>query len=97
VGIYTYTDWQDNLPMQLYNREKVAAAMDTIRDKGAGPTPLKIGLQKLDKILEPLKGRTAVFVFWDGEFTGRTRSSGQGRGQEARRLLLRDQQREAEA
>jgi OOP family OmpA-OmpF porin len=70
VGIYTYTDWQDNLPMQLYNREKVAAAMDTIRDKGAGPTPLKIGLQKLDKILEPLKGRTAVFVFWDGEFTG---------------------------
>jgi OOP family OmpA-OmpF porin len=70
IGIYTYTDWQENLGMQPFNRERVAAAVDSIRDKGAGPTPLKIGLQKLDKIMDPLKGRTAVFVFWDGEYTG---------------------------
>jgi OmpA-OmpF porin, OOP family len=70
VGIYTYTGWQENYPVQLYDREKVAAALDTMRDKGAGPTPLKVGLQKLEGILKPLSGRTAVFVFWDGEYTG---------------------------
>src|SRR5436190_9023855 len=70
IGIYTYTDWQENLPVQPFNRDKVVAAMDSIRDKGKGPTALRIGLQKLDKILAPLKGRTAVFLFWDGEYTG---------------------------
>ncbi|WP_457096070.1 OmpA family protein [Lysobacter sp. P5_B9] len=70
IGIYTYTDWQENLPVQPYNRDSVAAALDTMRDRGSGPTPLKIGLQKLDGILKPLSGRTAVFVFWDGEYTG---------------------------
>jgi len=70
VGIYTFTDWQENLAVQPYNREKVAAGLDTVRDKGRGPTPLKSGLLKLDDVLKPLKGRTAVFVFWDGEYTG---------------------------
>ncbi len=69
-GIYTYTGWTENLPMQLFNRDKISAALDTIPDKGRGPTPLKSGLLKLDDILKPLKGRTAVFVFWDGEYTG---------------------------
>jgi OOP family OmpA-OmpF porin len=71
VGIYTYTGWKENLPMQVFNREKISAALDAIPDKGGGPTPLRYGLAKLDKILEPLKGRTAVFVFWDGEYTGK--------------------------
>jgi OOP family OmpA-OmpF porin len=70
IGIYTYTDWKANLPVQLFNREKISAALDTIPDKGRGPTPLKSGLLKLDDILKPLKGRSAVFVFWDGEYTG---------------------------
>lgn len=70
MGIYTYTDWQENYPMQPYDREKVAAALAAMREKGSGPTALKIGLQKLDGILKPLSGRTAVFVFWDGEYTG---------------------------
>ena len=42
MGIYTYTGWQENYPVQLYNREKVAAALDTIPEKGSGPTPLNI-------------------------------------------------------
>jgi hypothetical protein len=70
IGVYTFTDWQENLAVQLYNRDKVAAGLDTIRDKGRGPTPLKSGLLKLDDVLKPLSGRTAVFVFWDGEYTG---------------------------
>ncbi|MET0163415.1 MAG: OmpA family protein [Vicinamibacterales bacterium] len=70
MGIYTYTGWKENYPVQPYNREKVAAALDTLPEKGSGPTPLNSALQKLDGILEPLSGRTAVFVFWDGEYTG---------------------------
>jgi len=70
MGIYTYTDWQDNYPVQPYDRAKVAAALDQVRDKGGGPTPLSRGLAKLEDILKPLSGRTAVFVFWDGGYTG---------------------------
>jgi len=70
IGIYTYTDWQDNYPVQLYNREKVGAALASVRDKGKGPTALNSGLQKLEPILKQLTGRTAVFVFSDGEYTG---------------------------
>ena len=70
VGIYTYTGWKEDLPVQPFNRDKITAALDAIPDKGGGPTPLKNGLKRLDKILEPLHGRTAVFVFWDGEYTG---------------------------
>jgi OOP family OmpA-OmpF porin len=70
MGIYTYTGWKENYPVQLYNRENVAVALDTIPEKGSGPTPLNSGLQKLESVLQPLSGRTAVFVFWDGEYTG---------------------------
>jgi len=70
VGIYTYTGWQDNYPIQPYNREKVAEGLATVRDKGKGITPLNTALVKLDEILKPLTGRTAVFVFWDGGYTG---------------------------
>jgi OOP family OmpA-OmpF porin len=70
VGIYTYTNWQDNYPIQPYNREKVAAALDGVRDEGKGPTALASGLGKLEPILKTLPGRTAVFLFSDGEYTG---------------------------
>jgi OOP family OmpA-OmpF porin len=70
MGIYTYTGWQDIYPVQAYNRDKIAAALDTLPTKGKGPTPLNSGLNKLDAILAPLTGRSAVFVFWDGEYTG---------------------------
>lgn len=70
IGIYTFTGWKENYAVQPYNREKVAAALDTLPDDGSGPTPLNSGLKKLEDILKPLSGRTAVFVFWDGEYTG---------------------------
>src|SRR4029079_15212728 len=70
MGIYTYTGWNEIYPMQPYNRDKVAAALDTLPAKGSGPTPLRVGLEKLEKVLKPLHGRTAVFVFWDGYYTG---------------------------
>ena len=70
IGIYTFTPWKVIYPTQLYNREKVAAALDTLPEKGDGPTPLKKGLEKLEDVLKPLSGRTAVFLFSDGEYTG---------------------------
>ena len=70
IGIYTFTGWQENYPTQPYNRDKIAAALETVKKKGGGPTPLKRGLEKLEEVLKPLTGRTAVFLFWDGEFTG---------------------------
>jgi len=72
MGIYTYTDWQENYPVQPYNREKVAEALKTVRDEGHGPTGLKYGLTKLEGILKPLSGRTAVFLFSDGDYTGQS-------------------------
>lgn len=70
IGIYTYTGWQDNYPVALYNRDKVGAALAGLPVRGKGPTPLKIALEKLDPILAGLQGRSAVFLFWDGEYTG---------------------------
>jgi len=68
--IVEYTGWEVLYPTQAYNRDKVAAALDSIPKKGKGPTPLKSGLGKLEDILKPLTGRTAVFLFSDGEYTG---------------------------
>lgn len=70
IGIYTYTGWQDNYPVALYDRDKVGAALATLPVKGKGPTPLRNAMLKLDPILAGLQGRTAVFAFWDGEYTG---------------------------
>jgi OOP family OmpA-OmpF porin len=69
-GIYTYTDWEEFYPLQPYDREKVAAALDEIAKKGPGPTPIKKALENLEDILKTTSGRTAVFVFSDGEYTG---------------------------
>lgn len=70
MGIYTYTPWQELYAVQPYNREKIDAALDTIPDRGRSITPLNTGLVKLEDVLKPLTGRTAVFVFWDGGYTG---------------------------
>jgi OOP family OmpA-OmpF porin len=70
MGLYTYTTWQQIAPVVPYDRAKIAAALDTVPAKGTGPTPLKYGLEKLEDVLKPLRGRTAVFLFSDGEYTG---------------------------
>jgi OOP family OmpA-OmpF porin len=69
-GVYTYTPWQEYYPVRLYNREDVAMALDAMPKKGMGPTPIKKGLEQLEDILKSLSGKTAVFVFSDGEYTG---------------------------
>lgn len=68
--IAKYTDWELLYPSQPYNREKVAAAIDALPETGKGPSALNLGLGKLEGILKQLSGRTAVFVFSDGEYSG---------------------------
>jgi len=70
MGLYTYTTWKQISPVVPYDRAKIEAALNTLPAKGSGPTPLKYGLGKLEDVLKPLTGRTAVFLFSDGEYTG---------------------------
>ena len=70
-GIYEYTPWKVVYPLQEFDREKVAEALQTISEKGSGPTPLLTGVQEATKVVESLTGRTVVFLMYDGDFTGR--------------------------
>lgn len=70
-GIYQYTPWTVMYPMQTYDRAKVAAALDALPTEGSGPTPLAIGIEQAEKIVEGLSGRTVVFLMYDGDYTGR--------------------------
>jgi OOP family OmpA-OmpF porin len=70
IGIYDYTPWGVIYPMQPYDRAKVAEALDTIPKEGRGATPLAAGMAEAEKIIENLSGRTVLFVFYDGNYTG---------------------------
>ena len=70
TGFYLYTPWKEIYPMQKYDREKYAQALATLPEKATGATFLKEGLKKLDKVLENVKGKTAVFIFTDGTHSG---------------------------
>ena len=69
-GIYSYTRWKEIYPMQTFTRASAGEALKTLPSKGDGPTPIKDGLQEVEKILPTLSGKTAIFVFSDGEYTG---------------------------
>jgi len=69
-AIYEYTPWKEIYPLQTYDRDGVAAALENVRDEGSGPTPLATGAGNAIELVEGLTGRTVVFLFYDGEFTG---------------------------
>jgi OOP family OmpA-OmpF porin len=75
-GIYSHTpglgslkSFATYLPMQPYDKEKFAAAIDALPAKPSGPTLLQGGLQGLGDVLDGLNGRTVVFLFTDGKST----------------------------
>lgn len=70
-GIYEYTPWKEVYHLQTYNRDKVASAIETLPARGSGPTPLATGMENVEEIIKPLHGRTVLFLFFDGQFTGR--------------------------
>ena len=74
AGLYLFTPWQPFYPIQAYDRQQFAAAIDRLPDAAnAGnfkgqPTPLVEALEALDPILAGLGGHTVVFVFSDGSY-----------------------------
>jgi OOP family OmpA-OmpF porin len=68
-GLYLYTPWKDLYSAQKYDRAKFAQALDMLPEKATEPTMLTKGLKKLDTVLAPLEGKTAVFIFTDGAYT----------------------------
>jgi OOP family OmpA-OmpF porin len=69
MGLYTYTPWKAYYPMQPYNREGFASAIESLPEKPTGTTNLENGLKNLEPILERLSGHTVVFVITDGTYT----------------------------
>lgn len=76
AGLYEYTNnetlagtFKEVYPMQPYDRDRFAAAIDQLPDKGQGPTMLQAGLHGLRKVVANLSGKTAVVMFTDGSFT----------------------------
>lgn len=69
MGLYLYTPWKEISPMQTFNRDAFAQALNNLPEKPGHATLLMQGLHKAGKILGTLSGRTAVFVFTDGTFT----------------------------
>jgi OOP family OmpA-OmpF porin len=75
AGLYLYTPWRSFYEMQPFNKEAYVDALDqlaaykpSIRYKNQ-PTPLGNAIKNLDPILAKVSGKTAVFVFTDGQFT----------------------------
>ncbi|KPK49703.1 MAG: hypothetical protein AMS22_13310 [Thiotrichales bacterium SG8_50] len=75
AGLYLYTPWKSFYEMQPFDKEAYVEALDqlaaykpSIRYKDQ-PTPLGDAIKNLDPILAKQSGKTAVFIFTDGQFT----------------------------
>jgi OOP family OmpA-OmpF porin len=75
AGLYLYTPWKSFYEMQPFDKEKFGAAIEEMAAYKPSlsyknqPTPLGNAIKNLDPILAKLSGKTAVFVFSDGQFT----------------------------
>lgn len=68
-GLYVYTPWTPIYPVQPIDRDKFAQALSRLPTQGRGPTFLNNALKTLESILEKLKGKTAVFLVTDGQYS----------------------------
>lgn len=69
AGLYLVSNFKPIYMVQKYDRERVAAALDQLPEKGSGPTLFVEGMHKLRGVLAGLSGRTVVFLFTDGYYT----------------------------
>jgi len=68
AGLYLVSNFKPIYMVQKYDRDKVAAALDQLPEKGSGATLFVEGLSKLRDVLKNLSGRTVVFLFTDGYY-----------------------------
>ena len=73
AGLYIYTNNEDPTRklkevygMQAYDRDRFAAAIDTLPEEGKGPTMIQAGFRGLRDVVAGLSGKTVVFMFTDG-------------------------------
>jgi len=67
-GVYITSGWsalKTVWPVQKCNREALAPVIEKLPEKGKGNDLLLQSMYKLEKIIEPLSGRTAVIWFTD--------------------------------
>jgi OOP family OmpA-OmpF porin len=82
AGLYLYTPWKSFYEMQLFDKDKFAAAVAEMEAYQPSvsyknqPTPLGDAIMNLDPILAKVSGKTAVFIFSDGQYTSGTRKVG---------------------
>ncbi|KJS29127.1 MAG: hypothetical protein VR64_21495 [Desulfatitalea sp. BRH_c12] len=72
-GLYLLSGWtsfKTLYPVQRYEREAFGRAIDQLPDEGEGNNLLQLALFELEKVLSSLSGRTVVFLYTDGTFTG---------------------------
>lgn len=69
-GLFVYTPWNPVYPVQPLDKEAFVQALTKLPAKGTGPTYLNLALEKLDPVLAGLKGKTAVFLVTDGQYSG---------------------------
>jgi OOP family OmpA-OmpF porin len=76
AGLYLYTNvdtltntFKAIYPVQPYDRDGFAVALDELPDKGRGPTMLQAGFKGLRKVLDNLPGKTGVILFTDGNIS----------------------------
>jgi OOP family OmpA-OmpF porin len=75
AGLYLYTPSKVFYEMQPFDKAKFGQAVDEMAAYKPSlsyknqPTPLGTAIKNLDPILAKLSGKTAVFVFSDGQFT----------------------------
>jgi OOP family OmpA-OmpF porin len=68
-GLYVYTPWNPIYPVQQMDTEKFAQALSKLPTVAGGPTYLHSALEDLDPILAGLRGKTAVFLMTDGQYS----------------------------
>jgi len=68
AGLYLVSNFKPIYMLQKYDRDKVAAALDQLPEKGSGPTLFVEGISKLRDFLKGLSGKTVVFLLTDGYY-----------------------------
>jgi len=68
AGLYLLSGFKPIYMVQKYNREKVAAALDQLPEKGSGATLMRDSMSKLRDVLQGISGKTVVFLFTDGYY-----------------------------
>jgi OOP family OmpA-OmpF porin len=69
AGLYLYAPFTVLYPMQAYDSEKYALAVDQVPTESSHPTMLQEGLHRIEPVLQGLSGKTVVFIFTDGTYS----------------------------